>query len=145
MVMRLLLHNWIMQFHSLQIPCWMAWGELVENRERQNGWRRQLLQKSAIPLPKGNFTFSLTKGWVCSLNRHYRFEKYLRMHDKNGAMCFVPVFWIGLRAGREHSEAVPTVFGSTNNICSPTLFLLYFWVTNLKFLQVRSGLLELLG
>lgn len=38
------------------------------------------------------------------------------MHDKNGAMCFVPVFCIGLRVGREHSEAVLTVFGSSNNI-----------------------------
>lgn len=31
-------------------------------------------------------------------------------------MCFVPVSCIGLRVGRELSEAVLTVFGSSNNI-----------------------------
>lgn len=62
------------------------------------------------------------------------------MNDKNRKMCFTSVFHISSRVAREHSEAVLTVFSSSNNILLSKVVL-----ADLKLLQDRLEPLEFLG
>jgi len=111
-----------------------------KKRGRQNGCRGRLLQQSAIVAAQRRLHSLLLKAESAASEGTRDLKKNFTMHEKNGEMCFDSAFCIGFRVGRQHSEAVLTIFSSANNI-----LLRKVTSVDLKLLQVRSQLLEFLG